>query len=122
MARPILIIEDDPDIADILRYGLEKEAFEARIAQDGEAGLAASLDQDPPSLILLDFLLPGMNGVEVCRRLRREPSTATTPIVMLTAKTSPADCASALAAGATDYITKPFVVRSVIDRVISLVN
>ena len=123
MGRSILIIEDDPDIADVLRYGLERRAFEARIAANGEAGLSASLDQNnPPALILLDFLLPGMNGIEVCRRLRREPSTANTPILMLTAKTSPVDRASALAAGATDYITKPFNVRNVMDRVVSLVS
>jgi DNA-binding response OmpR family regulator len=123
MIKPILIIEDDPDIADVLRYGLERAAFPTRIAADGETGLSASLDRScPPALILLDLLLPGMNGVEICRRLRREPSTVNTPIVMLTAKSSPADCADALAAGATDYITKPFVLREVIDRVTSLVK
>jgi len=73
MARPILIIEDDPDIAEVLRYSLEAQKFETRVAVNGKEGLAASLDKDqPPLLILLDQLLPEMNGLEICRRIRRE--------------------------------------------------
>ena len=123
MARPILIIEDDPDIADILRYGLEKEKLETRVAFDGKEGLSASLDQNnPPALILLDLLLPSMNGIEICRRLRREPATANIPIVMVTAKSSASDCASAFAAGVNDYLTKPFSIRNIIDRVVALLS
>src|SRR5262245_47794097 len=92
MARPILIIEDDPDIAEVLRYSLEAQRFETRVASTGREGLAASLDKEkPPLLILLDLLLPEMNGLEICRRVRREPSTSRTPIIMLTAKASEAD-------------------------------
>lgn len=118
MTRPILIIEDDPDIAEVVRYSLERQNFETRIAQNGKDGLSASLDsENPPSLILLDLLLPGMNGFEICRRLRREPLTQHTPILMVTAKASEADFAKALAAGVDDYITKPFSIRAVIDRI-----
>ena len=121
MARPILIIEDDADIAEALRYSLEKDEFQTRVACNGAEGLSASLDKDnPPALILLDLLLPGMNGIEVCRRLRREPSTESTPIIMLTAKGSEADFARAWAAGVDDYITKPFSIRNVIERIAAL--
>jgi DNA-binding response OmpR family regulator len=123
MARSILIIEDDPDIAEVFRYILEKEEFETRVACNGAEGLSASLDKDnPPALILLDLLMPGMSGLEVCRRLRREPSTECTPIVMVTAKASEADCASAWAAGVDDYITKPFSIRTMIERITALLD
>lgn len=118
MARPILIIEDDPDIAEVLRYCLETHKFETRVALTGNEGLSASLDKDqPPLLILLDLLLPGMNGLEICRRVRKEPSTAHIPIIMVTAKTSQTDFMNAKAAGADDYLTKPFSVRKVIERI-----
>src|SRR5262245_14815234 len=118
MARPILIIEDDPDIAEVLRYGLEARRFETRVAVTGTEGLSASLDKDrPPQLILLDYLLPGMNGFDICRRIRREPSVAGVPIIMVTAKASEADFISAKAAGVDDYFTKPFSVVRVIERV-----
>jgi DNA-binding response OmpR family regulator len=94
MKRSVLVIEDDQDIAESLRYSLEMENFEARVALTGEEGLIAALDQNhSPNVILLDLLLPGINGVEICRRLRREKRTLLTPIIMLTAKTSPVDIA-----------------------------
>jgi DNA-binding response OmpR family regulator len=118
MARPILIIEDDPDIAEVLRYGLEARHFETRVAANGDEGLSASLDQErPPRLILLDQLLPGMNGLDICRRIRREPSVAGVPIIMVTAKTSEADFINAKAAGVDDYFTKPFSVIKLMERV-----
>ena len=121
MGRPILIIEDDPDIAEVLRYSLEAQRFETRVALTGQEGLSASLDKGrPPLLILLDLLLPGMNGLEVCRRVRREPSTARIPIIMVTAKASEVDFVSAKAAGVDDYVTKPFSVRKVIERISAL--
>ena len=80
MTGPVLIIEDEPDIAEVLRYSLEKAGFKTRTALTGEEGLNASLDRtNPPSLILLDLLLPGMKGLEICRRLRKEPATHRTP-------------------------------------------
>jgi DNA-binding response OmpR family regulator len=121
MPRPILIIEDDPDIAEVLRYGLEARRFETRVAITGEEGLSASMDKDrPPRLILLDLLLPQMNGLEVCRRIRRDPSTAGIPIIMVTATASEAEFVNAKAAGVDDYVTKPFSVVKVIERITAL--
>jgi DNA-binding response OmpR family regulator len=118
MSRPILIIEDDPDIAEGLRYNLEREGLKASVAETGELGLVAALDpQGPPSLVILDLMLPGMSGTEICRRLRREPATRRTPIIMLTARSSEADRVAGLDLGADDYITKPFSVRELMARV-----
>jgi DNA-binding response OmpR family regulator len=123
MTRSVLVIEDDRDIAESLRYSLEQENFETRVALTGEEGLAVALDSaNPPAVILLDLLLPGLSGFEICRRLRREPSTLLTPIIMLTARASPAEIATGLAAGADDYMTKPFSIREVISRIDSLLN
>lgn len=118
MVRPILIVEDDPNVAEGLRYNLEREKLETRVALTGEEGLVASLDsQNPPSLIILDIMLPGMNGLDLCRRLRCEPLTRRTPIIMVTARTSDADVAAGLDLGADDYIKKPFSIRELIARV-----
>ncbi|CAN5428173.1 MAG: response regulator transcription factor [Acidobacteriota bacterium] len=118
MAKPVLIIEDDPDIAEGLKFNLEREGLTARVALTGEQGLAAALDtRQPPSLIILDLMLPGMSGTELCRRLRREPATRRTPIIMLTARTAEADRVAGLDLGADDYITKPFSVRELMARV-----
>lgn len=116
--RPILIVEDDPDIAESLRYNLERDGLEARIAETGEKGLAAALDvKRPPALVILDLMLPGMSGMELCRRLRREPATRRTPIIMLTARVSETDRVAGLDLGADDYIAKPFSVRELMARV-----
>ena len=123
MPKPILIIEDDPDIAALLSYSLVAQNFETRVAVTGGEGLRASLDkQSPPGLILLDFLLPEMNGLEICRRLRKEPSTTNIPIIMVTAKFSLADVESAKAAGVNDYFTKPFSLRSLMESIGALLN
>jgi DNA-binding response OmpR family regulator len=87
MPKPVLIVEDDPDIAESLRYNLEREGFTAQVMSSGEKGLEAALDkQNPPQLVLLDLMLPGMSGTDVCRRLRREPETRRLPIIMLMAR------------------------------------
>jgi DNA-binding response OmpR family regulator len=100
MARPILIIEDDADISESLKYNFEREGLTAITASTGEAGLAAALNErEPPRLIILDLMLPGMNGIELCRRLRREPATRRTPIIMLTAKASESDRVTGLDLG-----------------------
>jgi DNA-binding response OmpR family regulator len=118
MNKPVLIIEDDPDIAENLRYNLERDGLKTRVAETGEQGLAAALEkQGPPALIILDLMLPGMSGTELCRRLRREPQTRRTPIIMLTARVSEADRVAGLDLGADDYITKPFSVRELMARV-----
>ncbi len=118
MAKPVLIVEDDPDIAEGLRYNLQREGLETRVALTGEQGLSAALDpKGPPALVILDLMLPGMSGTELCRRLRREPATRRTPIIMLTARTSEADRVAGLDLGADDYISKPFSVRELMARV-----
>jgi two-component system, OmpR family, alkaline phosphatase synthesis response regulator PhoP len=118
MARPVLIIEDDPDISENLKYNLEREGLQTVVADTGEQGLIEGLNErNPPILILLDLMLPGMSGTELCRRFRREPSTRRTPIIILTAKGSEADRVAGLDLGADDYITKPFSVRELLARV-----
>jgi DNA-binding response OmpR family regulator len=118
MPKPALIIEDDPDIAESVRYNLESAGFTAVVATTGEQGLKLALDtQNPPMVIVLDLMLPGMNGMDLCRRLRRETQTRRTPIIMLTAKTSEADRIAGLDLGADDYIAKPFSVRELVARV-----
>ncbi|HET6977378.1 MAG TPA: response regulator [Pyrinomonadaceae bacterium] len=119
MTGPVLIIEDEPDIAEVLSYSLERAGFKTRAVLTGEEGLKASLDRaNPPSLILLDLLLPGMNGLEICRRLRKEQITHHTPIVIITAKVVPNDISDNV--GANCYIMKPFSVREVVGQVRSL--
>lgn len=118
MARPILIIEDDPDISESLQYNLEREGLNTIVAATGEQGLSEALNErNPPMLIMLDLMLPGMSGTELCRRFRREPLTRRTPIIILTAKGSESDRVAGLDLGADDYITKPFSVRELLARV-----
>jgi two-component system, OmpR family, alkaline phosphatase synthesis response regulator PhoP len=116
--KTVLIVEDDPDIAEGLRFNLEREGLEARVAPTGEQGLREALDaRGAPALVILDLMLPGMTGAELCRRLRREPQTRRTPIIMLTARAEEADRVAGLDLGADDYITKPFSVRELMARV-----
>lgn len=118
MVQNILIIEDDADIAEGLHYNLKREGFRTTIAESGEKGLRLALDErSTPSLIILDLMLPGMTGMELCRRLRREPLTENTPVIMLTAKAAESDKIAGLDTGADDYIIKPFSVKEVIARV-----
>lgn len=118
MSQNILIIEDEPDIAESLRYNFEREGFKVLIAESGEKGLRFALDENiSPSLVILDLMLPGMSGLELCRRLRREPVTRKTPIIMVTAKVTEADKIAGLEIGADDYIVKPFSVKEVVARV-----
>ena len=118
MMQNILIVEDDADIAESLHYNFKREGFRPVIAESGEKGLRLALDEkNPPSLIVLDLMLPGMSGMELCRRLRRESLTENTPIIMLTAKAAETDKIAGLELGADDYIVKPFSVKEVIARV-----
>ena len=118
MQHTILIVEDDPDIAESLHYNLKREGFRPVIAESGEKGLRVALDEKTtPSLIMLDLMLPGMSGLELCRRLRREPLTERTPIIMLTAKAAEGDRVAGLETGADDYVVKPFSIKEVIARV-----
>ena len=118
MLQEILIIEDDADIAESLQYNFKREGFRTNVAESGEKGLRFALDEkNPPSLIILDLMLPGMSGMELCRRLRRESLTEKTPIIMLTAKAAEIDKIAGLELGADDYIVKPFSVKEVVARV-----
>ena len=115
-SRSIVIVEDDDDIADSIRYNLDREGFRVRVAPSGEDALTLILDR-PPNLILLDLNLPHMSGFEICRRLRAEAATARVPILILTARTGEADKVLGLNLGADDYITKPFSMRELLARV-----
>src|SRR5687768_7408793 len=118
MQPNILIVEDDADIAEGLHYNLKRDGFRPSVAESGEKALRLALDEKTtPALIVLDIMLPGMSGMELCRRLRREPLTEKTPIIMLTAKAAEADKIAGLDIGADDYIVKPFSVKEVIARV-----
>lgn len=113
MARKVLIVEDDRYIADLLRLYLEKEAYEVEVALDGIKGLE-KFRQIKPDLVLLDVMLPGMNGWGVCRNIRQDSNT---PIIMLTAKSETEDKVNGLKQGADDYITKPFEMKEVLARI-----
>ena len=118
MQQNILIVEDDADIAESLQYNLSREGFRTIMAESGEKGLRLALDEKrAPSLIILDLMLPGMTGMELCRRLRRETQTKQTPIIMLTAKAAEGDKIAGLEIGADDYIVKPFSIKEMIARV-----
>jgi DNA-binding response OmpR family regulator len=114
----ILIIEDESDISESLAYMLHRHGFDVRIAETGEAGLRMALaENDRPALILLDVMLPGMSGLELCRRLRRESLTEKTPIIMLSAKASNADQTVGLEMGADLYICKPFSLKRIVAQI-----
>jgi two-component system alkaline phosphatase synthesis response regulator PhoP len=112
----VVIVEDDEDIADSIRYNLEHDGFKVRVASTGEAGLDVILD-NPPDMVILDLNLPHMSGFELCRRLKREAITSRLPILILTARAAEADKVLGLNLGADDYITKPFSMRELIARV-----
>jgi|SoiMethySBSTD1v2_1073268.scaffolds.fasta_scaffold70908_3 DNA-binding response OmpR family regulator len=116
MSRPrILILEDEPDIREILEYALKRDGFDVISATDGQAGLAAAR-RLVPDLILLDLMLPGMDGLEVCRQIRGDPSTAGIAVIMVTAKGEESDVVLGLGLGADDYIAKPFKPHELVAR------
>jgi two-component system phosphate regulon response regulator PhoB len=117
MARErILLVEDEPDITEVLQYNLEKEGFQVELAGRGDTGLDA-VRRESPDLVLLDLMLPGLDGLEMTRLLKRDPATAHLPIVMLTARSEEVDRIVGLELGADDYISKPFSPREVVLRV-----
>ena len=116
MPKKILVVDDEKDIVDLITYNLEKEGFATIKAYDGESALELVKTQKP-DLIILDLMLPGMRGLEVCKLIRKNPETETLPIIMLTAKGDQVDKILGLEMGADDYITKPFNVRELIARV-----
>jgi two-component system phosphate regulon response regulator PhoB len=112
----ILIIEDEPDITEVLKYNLEKNHYQVATAGSGEDGLQAARDT-LPDLVLLDLMLPGIDGLEVCRKLREDPRTRDLLVIMLTAKGTEADVVVGLTLGADDYIVKPFSTTELMARI-----
>jgi two-component system, OmpR family, phosphate regulon response regulator PhoB len=116
MASRVLIVEDEPDIRNLVVLHLQRDGYQVTSAGSGEEALR-QVRQSPPDLVLLDLMLPTMSGLEVCRRLRQEPATATLPIVMLTAKADEVDKVVGLELGADDYVVKPFSPKELLARV-----
>lgn len=112
----ILIVEDEADLVTLLSYNLEREGFRVITAGDGEEALLQA-DERSPHLILLDWMLPLMSGLEVCRQLRRNPKTRETPVIMLTARGEEADKVRGLNSGADDYLSKPFSPTELVARI-----
>lgn len=119
MAKKIYIVEDEQDIAEISRHYLKSAGYATEVIGDGEQALRR-LREAPPDLLLLDLMLPGMDGLEICRLLRSEPRTKKLPIIMLTAKGEESDKIVGLEMGADDYITKPFSPKELVARVKAL--
>jgi two-component system phosphate regulon response regulator PhoB len=120
MARPrILIIEDERGLTDVLTYNLAREGYEILVAHDGQEGLRKA-QMHLPDMILLDLMLPGMDGLEVCRQLRAGEQTRTVPILMVTAKAEEVDQVVGFSMGADDYVTKPFSVKVLLQRIKAL--
>jgi two-component system phosphate regulon response regulator PhoB len=112
----ILLVEDDKALAELLVYHFTREEFDIRHTGDGEEALLLA-SESPPDLVLLDWMIEGVSGIEVCRRLRRRTETANVPIIMLTARGEEADRVRGLETGADDYVTKPFSPRELVARV-----
>jgi DNA-binding response OmpR family regulator len=112
----ILIVEDDRDIADLVAHYLERAGHRARLASNGGDGLAAAREQTP-DVIVLDLMLPGLDGLEICRALRADARTSRVPIIMLTARAEESDRIAGLELGADDYVTKPFSPKELVARI-----
>ncbi len=121
MAKKILVIEDEEAIQELLQLYLKREGYAVQTAEDGETGLRQA-SQERYDLLLLDLMLPRVDGLEICRALRSKPQTADLPIIMLTAKGEEADRIVGLEMGADDYITKPFSPREVMARIKALLR
>jgi len=114
--RKVLVIEDEPDILELVDYNLGREGFQVIAASRGEEGLEKAV-RTAPDLVLLDLLLPGLDGLEVCRKLKLDPVTRHVPVIMMTAKGEESDVILGLGVGADDYVTKPFSPKELVARV-----
>jgi two-component system alkaline phosphatase synthesis response regulator PhoP len=119
--RRVLIVEDDKDIVELVRYNLEKEGYQVSVAQDGLTALSA-LKKSAPDFLILDLMLPKLPGLEVCREIRKDEALNRLPILMLTARGEEADRVVGLEMGADDYVTKPFSPRELVARVKALLR
>jgi two-component system phosphate regulon response regulator PhoB len=115
MTPSILLVEDETAVVELLRYNLERGGYDVTVAMDGEEALLLASERKP-DLILLDWMLPNLSGIEVCRRLRRDPATRNTPIIMLTARGEETDRIRGLDTGADDFIAKPFSMNELMAR------
>jgi two-component system phosphate regulon response regulator PhoB len=116
MKSKILVVDDEPDALEVLGFKLREAGFEPVFAKDGARAIAAARD-DRPDLMVLDLMLPEVDGLEVCKILRRDPATASIPILMLTARAAEMDRVLGLELGADDYVTKPFSPRELVLRI-----
>ena len=116
MATRVLIVEDEEALATLLEYNLGQEKFDVTLASDGEEGIL-KIEENPPDVVILDWMLPKISGIEICRRIRSKPETRNIPIIMLTARSEEADRIRGLETGADDYLTKPFSTNELIARV-----
>lgn len=114
--KKIVIIEDEPDILEVLGYNLKREGFEVFSATNGNLGMSL-VNKELPDLVLLDLMLPGMDGIEICSNIKKTPATQNTLIIMVTAKGEESDIVLGLGVGADDYITKPFSPKELVARV-----
>jgi len=114
--KKILVVEDERDVRDLVRYNLEQDGFSVLEAEDGELALAL-VRRERPALVILDIMLPGMSGLDICRVLRHDDEIARVPVLMLTAKAAEVDKIVGLEVGADDYVTKPFSPRELLARV-----
>src|SRR6201995_2770113 len=122
LAKPlVLVVEDEAPLLTILRYNLEKQGFRVEEAADGQEALT-KIAENQPDLVLLDWMLPVMSGIEVCRQIRRRATTRDLPVIMVTARTEDQDAVRALNTGADDYITKPFNLESLLARMRALLR
>ena len=112
----VVVIEDEDDIQEVISYNLLRDGFNVRATGDGEDGLQL-IKRELPDIVLLDLMLPGLDGLEVCRRLKEQPQTSAIPIIMVSAKGEESDVVLGLGLGADDYVTKPFSPRELVGRV-----
>lgn len=114
--KTILVVDDEPSIGRVVQFKLQQEGFRVAVATDGLEGLA-KVKEEKPDLILLDLMMPGMDGFEVCRRLRASPETAATPVIILTARGQETDRIKGAELGVLDFYTKPFSPQKLLERV-----
>jgi two-component system, OmpR family, phosphate regulon response regulator PhoB len=117
----VLVVEDEAALVTMLRYNLEKQGFRVEEAADGQEALTL-IAETRPDLVLLDWMLPAMSGLEVCRQIRRRPATRDLPVIMVTARTEDQDAVRGLNTGADDYITKPFSIDALLARIRALLR
>lgn len=117
----VLVVDDDPDVCDLVTYKLEQSGYHVRKALDGDRALQ-EVSANPPDLVLLDIMMPGISGLEVLARWRADPATARLAVIMLTAKAQEADVERGFELGADDYVVKPFSPRELAQRVTAVIS